>query len=249
LKPKLSYTIWFSQRTASTLLCQALESTGIAGKPGEWLYKQDLLKDYDQASPLDLQLFLWNIASTSNGVFGLKHSFFEPAFGQQIELIRQFPNSSPEENNRAAIWESAFPNHKHIFMTRRNKVRLAVSWWKAIQSKEWHRVHGEKPRAMELTIAYSFDAIKHLYIECSMREAGMQEFFSDGKISPLTIVYEDFILNYEETIRLVLGYLGLDHTSVEIPPPSLDPTADGISEEWAQRFRHEIQADWENRGW
>ncbi len=28
--PILSYTIWFSQRAGSTLLCDALESTGLA---------------------------------------------------------------------------------------------------------------------------------------------------------------------------------------------------------------------------
>ncbi|WP_342799609.1 Stf0 family sulfotransferase [Hyella patelloides] len=37
ITPKLSYTIWFSQRTGSTLLCRALESTGIAGNPSEWV--------------------------------------------------------------------------------------------------------------------------------------------------------------------------------------------------------------------
>ena len=41
MKPRLSYTIWFSQRTGSTVLCKALESTGIAGKPNEWLYTGD----------------------------------------------------------------------------------------------------------------------------------------------------------------------------------------------------------------
>ena len=249
MKPRLSYTIWFPQRTGSTLLCQALESTGIAGKPGEWLYKQDLLEDDNQPSPAELQKFLWDIASTTNGVLGLKHSFYEPAFGQHIELFKQFPECPPDESNRVAIWENAFPNHRHIFMTRRNKVRLAVSWWKAIQSQEWHRVHGEKRQVVDLKDAYSFEAIKHLYIECSMREAGIQEFFSEGNIAPLTIVYEDFIPHYEEIIRAVLEYLGLDRTSIDIPPPSLDRTADNVSEEWAQRFRHEIQVDWENRGW
>ena len=45
--PQLSYTIWFSQRTGSSLLCNALESTGVAGKPNEWLiHKPDLLEDF-----------------------------------------------------------------------------------------------------------------------------------------------------------------------------------------------------------
>jgi LPS sulfotransferase NodH len=166
-----------------------------------------------------------------------------------MKLFKGFPNCPPEEHNRVAIWENAFPNHRHIFMTRRNKVRLAVSWWKAIQSQEWHRLHGEKPKAVDLTTAYSFDAIKHLYIECSMREAGIQEFFDEGNIVPLTIVYEDFVQRYEETIREILQYLQLEHTLAEIPSPYFAQTADDISEKWTQRFRQELQVTWDNKGW
>jgi LPS sulfotransferase NodH len=248
LKPKLSYTIWFTQRTGSSLLCMVLAAMDIAGKPGEYLYEPNIPKDYS-SSPAKLQQYLWNIASTDNGVWGLKHSFYEPAFSRLIETLKEFPTCPPEETNRTAIWESAFPNHRHIFMTRRNKVRLAVSWWKAIQSQEWHRVRGEKPKAVDLTEAYSFEAIKHLYIECSMREAGSQEFFAEGSIVPLTIVYEDFILRYEETVYNVLHFLGLEHVSVHVPPPSLDQTADEMTEQWVQRFRQELQQEWRNKGW
>jgi LPS sulfotransferase NodH len=249
LKPKVSYTIWFTQRTGSSLLCKALESTGIAGKPGEWLYKQDLFEDYNQSAHAELQEHLWNIGSTANGVLGIKHGFYEPSFSQLIDVFKRFPNCDPEETNRVAIWENAFPNHRHIFMTRRNKVRLAVSWWKAIQTQEWHRIHGEAPKSVDLTDAYSLDAIKHLYIEASMREAGIQEFFAEGNIVPLTIVYEDFILRYEETVATTLEYLGLDHTSVKNSSRYFDRTADEISEQWVQRFRQELQVNWTNRGW
>jgi len=230
-------------------LCKALESTGIAGKPGEWLYKPNLPQNYTEISSAAFQEYLWEVASTTNGVWGLKHSFYEPSFSQLIEVFKRFPNYPPDENNRVAIWENAFPNHRHIFMTRRNKVRLAVSWWKAIQSQEWHRVYGEKPKAVDLTYAYSFDSIKHLYMECSMREAGIQEFLGEGNIVPITILYEDFILQYEETIRKTLQYLELDHTSVKIASPYFSQTADDISEEWTQRFRLELQVNWENKGW
>jgi LPS sulfotransferase NodH len=134
-------------------------------------------------------------------------------------------------------------------MTRRNKVRLAVSWWKAIKSAEWHRRVGARPKTVDLTDAYSFDAIHHLYRECSMREAGIQEFFSEGSIVPLTIVYEDFIQEYEKTLRKILEFLELDPNNVDNPAPSLAPTADSISESWVQRFREELQKDWMNRGW
>jgi len=82
-----------------------------------------------------------------------------------------------------------------------------------------------------------------------MREAGIQEFFSEGNIVPLTIVYEDFIQEYEKTVRKVLEFLGLDTINIKIPYPFLAPTADDISEEWVERFREELQKGWETRGW
>jgi len=250
MKPRLSYTIWFSQRTGSTLLCKALEATCIAGQPREWFNcKPDLLDDFHQTNHAELQEYLWKLGSTANGVFGINHSYYEPHFSQLIETLRKFPICPKKENNRTKIWEHIFPNHRHTFMTRRNKIRLAVSWWKAIQTQEWHLLADEHPKPVDLSNAYSYDAINHLYNECSMREAGIQEFFIEGDIAPLTIVYEDFVQQYEQTIRTILDYLELDSQSVIIAPPALAKTADDISEEWVQRFRKERQDGWTNRGW
>jgi trehalose 2-sulfotransferase len=247
MNPELSYTIWFTQRTGSTLLCKALEKTQIAGMPNEWLYTW--LGNQDVKNVTELQMRLWENGSTSNGVFGVKHSFHEPHFTKLIETFRTFPGCPANERNRVKIWENALPNHRHIFMTRRNKVRLAVSWWKALKTAEWHRLPGAVPKSVDLNDAYSFDSIRHLYCECSMREAGIQEFFSEGRIVPLTIVYEDFIEDYEKTVRKILAFLGLENTNLEIAPPALEPTSDVVSEEWVQRFRNEFQEEWSNRGW
>jgi LPS sulfotransferase NodH len=247
MQPRLSYTIWFTQRTGSTLLCKALEETQVAGVPHEWLYKW--LEEQDGNDLAGLQRHLWQHGSTPNGVFGVKHSFYEPHFNHVIQTFRQFPGCAAGELNRVRVWEQALPNHRHIFMTRRNKVRLAVSWWKAIKSQEWHRRLDEPRKSVDLTDAYSFDAICHLYEECSMREAGIQEFFSEGNIVPLTIVYEDFIGDYETTVRRVLEFIELDGSGVNLPPPSLARTADAVSEEWVQRFREELQEGWEVKGW
>jgi LPS sulfotransferase NodH len=229
------------------LLCKALEATRIAGIPNEWLYRW--LDDQNGRDPAELQTLLWKRGSTPNGVFGLKHSFHEPHFGRLIETLRQFPGCPPDEQNRVRIWEQALPNHKHIFMTRRNKVRLAVSWWKAIKSQEWHRLADAPARGSDLQDAFSFEAIYHLFQECSMREAGIQELFSEGQIVPLTLVYEDFIAEYERTVRSVLEFLELDTRDLQISAPPLAPTADATSEVWVQRFREELQSGWQNRGW
>lgn len=82
-----------------------------------------------------------------------------------------------------------------------------------------------------------------------MREAGIQEFFAEGGITPLNIYYEDFIQNYQGTVRTILDYLELDSKSTTIAPPALTKLADSVSEEWAQRFREERQHGWVNHGW
>jgi len=151
MKPPRGYTIWFSQRTGSTLLNKALELTGAAGNPAEWLSFKDpatyRLEDMQQ---------MWQSA-TPNGVFGVKTSAWRldqwlDAFSRELQL--------PEGLSKRQVWEAVFPDCKHIYMTRRNKVRLAVSWWRAIVSGEWHREHGTKPSEELLEDKYDFDAIK-----------------------------------------------------------------------------------------
>jgi LPS sulfotransferase NodH len=228
----------------------ALESTSIAGVPREWFNcPPDLLSTFHKANYNELQEYLYKLGTTSNAVFGTNHSYYEPHFSQLMETLRKFPACPKEETRRTAIWETVLPNHRHIFMTRRNKIRLAVSWWRAIQSGEWHVPHGEQRKPVDLSDKYSFDAINHLYNECSMREAGIQEFFAEGGITPLNIFYEDFIQNYEGTVHGILDYLELDSKSITIAPPALVKTADAVAEEWIQRFREERQDGWINRGW
>lgn len=252
MKPTLSYTIWFSQRTGSTLLSKALEQTGFAGKPNEWLNinpGESLLGHYNVKSHAELQQQLWTLGSTPNCVFGLKFSFHQPFFSQLIETFTQFPGLPGHAPSAGEVWENAFPHSRHIFMTRRNKVRLAVSWWKAIQTQEWHRITGAIPQPAALADQYSFDAIHHLFCESSLREAGIQEFFTSAGIIPLTIVYEDFIQAYDQTVRRVWEFLELDMPDGSMQPPYFEQLADDVSEEWVQRFRRDLQKGWQNTGW
>jgi len=252
-RPTRSYCIWFTQRVGSTLLTQALEDIGIAGRPREWLNfasTTDMLAAYGVSNALALRDELWRRATTDNGVLGVKYGMTE---GLHRDLTALFASAVPgalDPDGRRA-WEAYFPDCKHVFMTRRNKVRLAVSWWRAIESEEWHRpnrssrptVAGEAAKRAplaDLIDQYSYDAIEHLFVEANLREVDMQEQFDRWGIAPHTVVYEDFIARYEPTVRAVLDYLQIpDRQGVTIPPAAFDQLADEISEEWTQRFRRE----------
>ena len=80
-----------------------------------------------------------------------------------------------------------------------------------------------------------------------MRECVAQDFFESGHIIPLTVVYEDFIADYEGTVKRILEFLEISYeTSLLIAPPAYEKLADEISERWVQRYRREKQMGWAN---
>jgi len=82
-----------------------------------------------------------------------------------------------------------------------------------------------------------------------MREAAIQDFFTQAGIVPLTVVYEDFVANYVHTVAEVLRWIDLDPAVVAITPPAYDRLSDELSEEWVQRFRCDKQVGWEKTVW
>ena len=246
MSPRLSYTIWFTQRTGSTWLCEALASTGVAGRPWEHLNHaspDDALKHYNARGPAELLKRILELGSTPNGVFGIKQGYSEPRFGNMLDTL------ADEGGTRLARWERAFPNHRHIFMTRRNKLRLAVSWWRAIKSGEWHRRKGQAASAADLSDGYDLLAIDRLMQEAVVREAGIQELFSEAGIVPLNIVYEDALHDLGATVNTVLEFLALPPVNSDYSSIDLEKTSDDLTEQWVQRFRNDRQDGWDGRGW
>jgi LPS sulfotransferase NodH len=255
-RPRLSYCIWFAQRVGSTLLTQALLDTNIAGRPREWLNvaaPADLFASFGVSDAVALRDELWRRAATDNGVIGVKYGMTQRLHEELTSIFAAVVPGIHDPDGRRA-WDAFFPDGKHVFMTRRNKIRLAVSWWRAIKSAEWHRpnrsnpptVVGERsttPAPADLLEQYSYDAIKHLLVEANLREADIQDRFDRWSIVPHTVIYEDFIANYEVTVRGVLDYLQIpDRRGIPIPAPAYDALADEVSEAWTVRFRHECEA-------
>lgn len=240
LSPTSSYIVWHTQRTGSTLLCTTLEATKVAGHPNEW--PEDLLTP-PTACARQIRDDLWSRQTTSNGVLGSKFSYYKPRIERFFRVFGQTGTAHRAEWREA--WDSVFPNCQHLVMTRRDKNRLAVSWWKLINggpghlSKDgtplpWQENLPEKP--VGLTKSYDFEAIKALVIESVQREAGIQDLLSELRVSPLTIAYEDFAADYAGTVWDVLVFLGLNDSVSEIPSPLLACTSDDVNEEWLQRF-------------
>ena len=214
MTPQQSYILWFSQRVGSTLLAQTLEDLGIAGRPREWLER------FTATTGDELRETLWRQGTTSNGVLGLKYGPWKRH--EEITAL-------------LGDWHAVFPRCTHVFMTRRDKVRLAVSWWRAIRSGEWHRRVGTAPAG--ITAEYDRDAIAHLVREAGERESLIAAQLAVWGVTPYTIVYEDMIAAYEPTVRALLELIDVPgRDGVTIPAPAFVPTADGVSEAWYERY-------------
>ena len=186
-------------------------------------------------------------------MFGVKLNAPTKEDDRLIRELKKLPiiQRKASLDSNFTVWEHIFPSGKHIFLTRRNKIRQAVSWWKAIMTDEWHRksVDQSSTDHRDLLEKYNFEALKHLLLEISVRESAIQAFLKEGGSSALTIVYEDFINDYTGTVRRIGSYVGVAIHEGMVGPPHYAKLADEVSDEWTERFRIELQKDWANKVW
>ena len=162
--PTRSYLIWFTPRTGSTLLCKGIEDTGRRGKPGEHLLivnEGSLAAKYGVATYADLQQAIWDLGSSSNGVFGVKYALQNSVHQKILAELATFPDADGRCGE--ALFQELFPNCRHLFLSRRHKIRQIVSWWKAIQDQLWHLQPGEEQTVTKQFFEdrYDLDALRH----------------------------------------------------------------------------------------
>ena len=220
-EPRISYLICSIPRSGSNLLCDLLRATGVAGAPTELFHpnmKRMLMRRWGVETTPDYIAQLLARKTSPNGVFGTKVHWgqYHPLFGE----------ADPRE---------LFPNVRVIFLSRRDHVRQAVSWVRALQTLRWQSTDDER-RAAE------FDA-EHIGRKLGRIEREIdawQALFERYGIDALELVYEDFVSHQEATVRSALAHLG-----VEPPPgfvveqPQIKRQADELSDQWVERYRTE----------
>jgi trehalose 2-sulfotransferase len=274
MQPCSSYLICATPRSGSTLLCEALTNTGIAGHPKEYFealkdtalprrpreyfetYEHseiaELLGDYSRlddefvepvirgdSSYADYLARVIEEHTTPNGVFGAKVMW--GYFDDFISNLRQIPGYG--EMAVPALLSTVFPDLQYILVTRFDKVRQAVSLWKAIQTWTWKTEDSEQPAGKSSSAAHKlvfhFGAIDQLVQQIVAHEASWQQYFQECAIQPLTVVYEELAAAYEATTFKVLQYLNIPiPENLVLAERRMKKQADAQSEEWVQRYCH-----------
>ena len=274
MQPHSSYLICATPRSGSTLLCEALTNTGVAGNPKEYFETlkatghprrpaeyfetwntteiPELLGEYslfddDSIQPIiqdgsnyaDYLAKVFEEGTTQNGVFGAKMMW--GYFDDFISNLRQIPyyNNMPIPELLSVI----FPRLHYIWVTRHDKVRQAVSLWRAIQTWTWKMEDSAQPMGTSSPrvhkLQFHVGAIDHLVQQLVVHEASWQGYFKECDVQPLTIVYEELEGAYEATSYKVLQYLNIpipeNHALSE---RRLKKQADTLSEEWVRQYLH-----------
>jgi LPS sulfotransferase NodH len=248
--PRLSYWVCATPRSGSTLLCDVLGATGVAGRPQEFwealpgtgLPRQP--REYlpgldDDAVGVELPPvrtgaplppFRERLAeafregTTPNGVWGAK------VMWGYLRPVLDGLGGEPED---------VLPDLRYVLVRRRDKLRQAISLWRAIQTQEWSRQHhddgDERPE-----LVYSGPAIAALEAQLRRHEAAWEAWLAERPVAPLVLDYEDYESDPQVAVTAVLDHLG-------VPAPDALPAAtrmrrqsDGLSEAWRRRHVEEV---------
>jgi len=269
----LSYLVCATPRSGSTLLCHALNQTGVAGHPEEYfealrwsglprrpheyfdperhaniverLAFREMPDGAAKPNPLwhpDTydQYLAWALArgTTPNGVFAAKLMWgYLGDFAQLLRGIEGMGGRPLPE-----LLARAFPGLRYVQITRQNKIRQAVSLWKAVQTQAWKREAGEEvKRPVELV--FSFRAINYLVRLLTAHDASWDAYFLGLGYEPLKITYEELAESTDAVIRRVLVHLGIPAPAdLVVEAPRLSVQADEVSEEWVRRVDEHLRA-------
>ena len=233
----LAFFIGSTPRTGSSLLSEALEFTRIAGTPREYFEPEYEADWFDRLGIQDDSQYIEKFlaaGSTPNGVFGAKVIWHQLThLTARLRLILGNGYSDTE------LLDRTFPNLRYIFLTRRDKLRQAISYYKATQTDLWHAI---QPLPIEKRLAppppFDPDRIEHWVTRFTEDEASWRRYFDRLAIEPFEVVYEDFLEAYEPTVRAILDHLKIPiPPGLEIQPPRLQKLADDVSEAWVHRYR------------
>jgi LPS sulfotransferase NodH len=167
-------------------------------------------------------------------------------FGDFVSLLRNIP--AYRDVPLAELLSTVFADLTFVRVVRANKVRQAVSLWKAVQTATW-REDQASAKAVSLEddgsppfrsfieehrpqLRFHYRAIEHLLIEESRWDA----FFEHCGIKPVLVLYENFAADYETSTLRLLERLDLAPPEGFEFEPRMRRQSDRVNDDWVKRY-------------
>lgn len=258
IAPSTFYLVCATPRSGSTLLCETLRATGVAGNPLEHFevfrhssqprQPREYFEELPRADVLDLLAPLdpprpdpessaawWERVlrqgTTPNGVWGGKLMW-----NHKDDLLlraRELSQVAAGADLHSALTALLGDELRLVFVTRPDKVAQAVSLWRAVQTQNWRAGQGEDAAEPQ----YSFAGIDHLVTQLSGQDAQWRQWFAASGRGPLEVSFDSLAADTQGTVGAVLKKIGL--ADVKVPAAATQRQGDGRSQEWAERYRTE----------
>lgn len=235
-----------SPRSGTTLFCDLLKATGVAGRPASYYRAEDISEWAERlgvppgAGVAFERAYLDAVrqrGTGDTGIFGLRLMWPSlPFLSARLDLV--FPGLADD----AARFETAFGPPLYMHLSRRNKVAQAVSRLKAHQTGLWHMAAdgSERERTAPPQVpVYDGDRLAGYVAEAEEADAGWNIWFERYAISPLRLTYEDVTADPRAALVRVLTTLGRDPEAAGKAEVRTSKMADAVSLEWVARYERE----------
>lgn len=255
------YLVCATPRSGSTLLCELLSATGVAGRPQEYfenLYATNQprqareyfegvsdpdvvghLRPTDPGTPESAEAFEERLRSalrdgaTPNGVWSSKMMW-----GYLLDFLRRLRERPDTAGLRPAdALDRLLPGLRYVHVRRRDKLAQAISLWTAVQTLSW-RDDGDNSGGAHEPV-YSYAGIDHLREQLVGQDEAWTRWFATAGIEPIVIAYEDVVADQRGVVLDLLRTLQIDTFGVDVPEPKMRRQSGGRSAEWAERFEAE----------
>ena len=169
--------------------------------------------------------------TTPNGVFGLKLMWWQlTGLADDVRDYLGAPRAPLD-----AIGELSGPV-SFIWMRRRDRLRQAVSWVRAMQTGWWSSQQAERAEPI-----YDSGAIAAALGRIEQQETCWENMLSSQPTDTLPIYYEDFCRDVTGGLVRILEFIGLEFDLAANPiMPRLQKQADSASQTWVRRARADL---------
>jgi LPS sulfotransferase NodH len=158
---------------------------------------------------------------------------------RQLPELRALAGELPEYAGLQIpeLLEQLFAGPTYVWVSRRDKVRQAVSMWRALQSRSWRH---SNQNSEDQQLVYRFDGIDHLVGAFEAEDRAWGDFFAERGIDAVTISYEDGLeRDPDRAVRTVLERLGLQAPAQWHAEEPMKRQADALSEDWVATYHRE----------
>jgi trehalose 2-sulfotransferase len=252
----VSYLVCATPRSGSTLLCETLRETGVAGNPLEFF--EAVPETGVPRRPLDYLAGLEDPEARAIVERAPPHAAPPysdvrryASYDEHLEWVRRegtTPNgvfgakimwAHLEDLGRRlgtpdlrALVDERFDRPRFVWVRRRDTVRQAVSLWRAMQTQSWRAENepgGGEPR-------YSFAALHHLVRLLSSHDAAWDRFFTTTD-DVLTLTYEDVASDLPGSLARTLAHIGVAAPRGALEAlPTMRRQADQRSDDWVAAY-------------